>query len=103
MDDPDYEWLMIDASYIKVHPHAAGAKGGSQNPVLGLLHGRKEAVAGQKVKHAVQAGADAAQVSGYRSGCIREAPEKDRRPARIALRQLQAQTDEISVSALFGY
>ena len=31
MDDPDYEWLMIDASYIKVHPHAAGTKGGNQD------------------------------------------------------------------------
>ena len=28
--DPDYEWLMIDASYCKVHPHAAGARGGNQ-------------------------------------------------------------------------
>ena len=27
---PDYEWLMIDASHLKVHPHAAGAKGGNQ-------------------------------------------------------------------------
>ncbi len=27
---PDYKWLMIDASYIKVHPHAAGAHGGNQ-------------------------------------------------------------------------
>ncbi len=24
MDEPDYAWLMIDASHIKVHPHAAG-------------------------------------------------------------------------------
>lgn len=31
MDDPDYEWLMIDASHCKVHPHAAGAKGGNQD------------------------------------------------------------------------
>jgi transposase len=30
MDDPDFEWLMIDASHIKVHPHAAGAPGGNQ-------------------------------------------------------------------------
>ena len=30
IDDPDYEWLMIDASHVKVHPHAAGAKGGNQ-------------------------------------------------------------------------
>jgi len=30
VDDPNYEWLMIDASHIKVHPHAAGAVGGNQ-------------------------------------------------------------------------
>ena len=30
MDDPDFEWLMIDASYIKAHPHSAGAQGGNQ-------------------------------------------------------------------------
>ena len=30
VDDPDYEWLIIDASHIKVHPHAAGARGGNQ-------------------------------------------------------------------------
>jgi len=29
-DEPDLEWLMIDASHIKVHPHAAGAKGGTR-------------------------------------------------------------------------
>ena len=28
--DPDLEWLMVDASHIKVHPHAAGAKGGTK-------------------------------------------------------------------------
>ena len=31
IDQPDYEWLMIDASHAKVHPHAAGAKGGNQD------------------------------------------------------------------------
>ena len=31
VENPDYEWLMIDASYIKVHPHAAGAVGGNQD------------------------------------------------------------------------
>jgi transposase len=31
VDAPDYEWLMIDASHIKVHPHAAGARGGNQD------------------------------------------------------------------------
>jgi len=29
--ETDYEWLMIDASHIKVHPHAAGARGGNQD------------------------------------------------------------------------
>jgi len=31
VDEPDFEWLMIDASHIKVHPHAAGAVGGNQD------------------------------------------------------------------------
>ena len=30
IDEPDLEWLMIDASHAKVHPHAAGAVGGNQ-------------------------------------------------------------------------
>lgn len=29
-DEPDFEWLMIDASYIKAHQHSAGARGGNQ-------------------------------------------------------------------------
>lgn len=31
IDEPDMEWLMIDASHVKVHPQAAGAKGGNQD------------------------------------------------------------------------
>ena len=39
IDDPDFEWLMLDASYIKslprtgygAHPHSAGARGGNQD------------------------------------------------------------------------
>ena len=31
ISDPDYEWLMIDATHIKVHPNASGAKGGNQD------------------------------------------------------------------------
>ena len=30
IDEPDYEWLMIDATHCKVHPHASGAVGGNQ-------------------------------------------------------------------------
>ena len=33
IDEPDYEWLMIDASHVKVHPHAAGAQDGNQDMV----------------------------------------------------------------------
>ena len=29
--EPDYEWLMIDASHVKVHPHGTGAVGGNQD------------------------------------------------------------------------
>ncbi len=31
IDEPDYEGLMMDISHCKVHPHAAGAKGGNQD------------------------------------------------------------------------
>lgn len=35
--EPDFEWLMIDASHIKAHAHAAGAIGG--NEAIGLTKG----------------------------------------------------------------
>ena len=31
IDEPDFEWLIIDASHIKVHPYAAGVRSGSQD------------------------------------------------------------------------
>lgn len=31
VEDTDFEWLMIDASHVKVHPDAAGARGGNQS------------------------------------------------------------------------
>ena len=37
IQEPDMEWLMIDASHCKVHPHAAGAVGG--NEAMGLTKG----------------------------------------------------------------
>ena len=30
VNDTDFEWLMIDASHVKVHPDASGARGGNQ-------------------------------------------------------------------------
>jgi len=29
--DDEYEWLIIDASHVKVHPHSCGAVGGNQD------------------------------------------------------------------------
>ncbi|WP_446469439.1 IS5 family transposase [Xenorhabdus stockiae] len=37
VNDPDFEWLLIDASHIKVHPDAAGAQGGNQD--MGITKG----------------------------------------------------------------
>jgi transposase len=37
IEQADFEWLIIDASHIKVHPHAAGALGGNQ--AMGLTKG----------------------------------------------------------------
>ena len=31
VDEPDFEWLMIDASHVKVHHHGTGAVGGNQD------------------------------------------------------------------------
>ena len=30
IDEPDFEWLMIDATHVKVHQHACGAAGGNE-------------------------------------------------------------------------
>lgn len=38
--EPDFEWLMIDATPIKVHVHAAGARGGNQD--MGRTRGQHE-------------------------------------------------------------
>ncbi len=31
INNPDFKWLMIDSTYIKVHMHGTGAKGGNQS------------------------------------------------------------------------
>lgn len=31
VDEPNMEWLMIDASHVKVHHHGTGARGGNQD------------------------------------------------------------------------
>ena len=37
IDEPDLEWPMVDASYVKAHQHAAGARGGNEG--IGLTKG----------------------------------------------------------------
>ena len=37
INEPDDEWPMIDASHCKVHPHAAGVKGGLAGSLGGVL------------------------------------------------------------------
>ena len=37
IDEPDFEWLMIDATFCKVHKHGTGAKGG--NDAIGRTKG----------------------------------------------------------------
>ena len=37
IDEPDFEWLMIDGSHVKAHFHASGAIGG--NEAIGLTKG----------------------------------------------------------------
>ena len=41
VDSPDFEWLMIDSTHIKVHPHAAGARGGNQDMARSAILGSK--------------------------------------------------------------
>jgi len=31
IEDKEYEWLLLDASHVKVHPHGYGAIGGNQD------------------------------------------------------------------------
>ena len=37
IDEPDFEWLMIDATFCKVHKHGTGAKG--DNDAIGRTKG----------------------------------------------------------------
>ena len=37
IDEPDMEWLMVDATHVRFHQHAAGAAGGNEG--VGLTKG----------------------------------------------------------------
>ena len=37
IDEPDMEWLMVDATHVRFHQHAAGAVGGNEG--VGLTKG----------------------------------------------------------------
>ncbi|MGZ9092981.1 MAG: IS5 family transposase [Rhodoplanes sp.] len=38
-DDPDFEYLIVDSTIVRVHQHAAGAKKGSEDQALGRSRG----------------------------------------------------------------
>ena len=44
MDDPDFEWLMIDASYIKAHPHSYRSPGRDLRPLPAQKGAEQQAV-----------------------------------------------------------
>jgi transposase len=39
VQDPDLEWLMLDSTIIRAHPHAAGMNGGTDDQALGRSRG----------------------------------------------------------------
>jgi transposase len=39
VQDPDLEWLMLDSTVIRAHPHAAGMNGGPDDQALGRSRG----------------------------------------------------------------
>ena len=59
IDDPDFEWLMIDASYIKAHPHSAGARGAEARPLPAQKGAEQQAAPGSGLsRNAGKAGGD---------------------------------------------
>jgi transposase len=38
-DDPDLEYVLLDATHIRVHQHGIGAKGGTRNQAIGKSRG----------------------------------------------------------------
>jgi len=70
VDDPDFELLMINASHIKAHPHASGAKGGNQDMdrTKGAQH---EASSG---RGCAWASGPSSYYCGYTADCTQAAP-----------------------------
>ena len=38
-DDPDFGYIIVDGTVVKVHRHGTGAKGGTQNQAIGRSRG----------------------------------------------------------------
>ena len=76
MDNPDFEWLMIDASYIKAHPHSAGA-GAEISPSPAQKGAEQQAAHGDRLpRNACKAGGH----RGYRSPLLPDfAPDRGHR------------------------
>ena len=92
MDDPDFEWFMIDASHIKVHPHAAGARGGNQ------YMGKDKRKLNSKIHLAVDAHGMSVRVlitSGVTADCTKASDLIRDFPARALLADRGYDTDAI--------
>ncbi|MGB3557842.1 MAG: IS5 family transposase [Geitlerinemataceae cyanobacterium] len=97
IDEPDYEWLMIDASHIKVHPHGTGATGGNQHI------GRTKGGLGTKIHLAVDAHGLQVRVfitEGTTADCTQAVPLVEGLSAQALLADRADDTDAIVEQAL---
>ena len=89
---PDFEWLMIDASHCKVHPHAAGAIGGNEGM------GRTKGGGNTKIHLAVDAlgmPVRAIVTDSTRADCKEAIPLIRNLPCKVLLADRGYDTDEI--------
>ena len=93
MEDPDFEWLMVDASYIKAHPPVLGPEGEiSPSPA--------QKGAEQQAAHGNRLPRNACKASGYRgySGRLL-APDRRAIEAEYLLADKAYDTNEIIAAA----
>lgn len=60
IDEPDFEWLMIDVGYVKVHAHGTGA--------VRLNNGRKEQTSLRVLDSQSVKNTNSAESNGYDAG-----------------------------------
>ena len=99
MDDPDFEWLMIDASYIKAHPHSAGA-GAEISPSPAKMGVEKQAAHGDRFpRNACKAGGYWGYGSRLLPGFAPDRGHRGRVPAGALSQSKGSDTNEIIAAA----